>query len=48
MVDSLTAIITPLITAAILNNDAGRNKNKVASFKPKALAMRLLQDAITG
>jgi hypothetical protein len=48
VVDSLTAIVTPLITAAILDNDAGRNKNRIAAFKPKAMAMRLLQDAITG
>ena len=48
VVDSLTAIIAPLVTAAVLDNDAGRNKNRAAAFKPKALAMRLLQDAITG
>lgn len=47
-VDSLTAILAPLVTAAILDNDAGRNKNKMAGFKTKALAMRLLQDAVTG
>ena len=48
VVDSLTSILTPLIVEAILANDAGRNKNRVASFKDKALTMRLLQDAITG
>lgn len=48
VVDSLTSIITPLVVEAILDNDAGRNKNKVASFKDKALTMRLLQDTITG
>lgn len=48
VVDSLTSILTPLVVEAILDNDAGRNKNRVASFKPKALAMRLLQDVITG
>jgi hypothetical protein len=48
VVDSLTAIVTPLITAAVIGNDAGVNRNKVASFKPKALALRLLQDGITG
>jgi hypothetical protein len=47
-VDSLTAIISPLIVQAVMENDAGRNKNKVAAFKGKALAMRLLQDSITG
>jgi len=48
VVDSLTAIIAPLVTSAVMDNDAGRNKNKIAAFKDKALAMRLLQDAITG
>jgi hypothetical protein len=48
VVDSLTAIISPLVTQAILDNDAGRNKNRIAAFKPKAMAMRLLQDEITG
>lgn len=48
VVDSLTAIIGPLVVQAVLDNDAGRNKNKVAAYKPKAMAMRLLQDTITG
>lgn len=48
VVDSLTSIITPLVVQAILDNDAGRNKNRAAAFKDKALAMRLLQDSITG
>lgn len=48
IIDSLTSILSPLIVEAILNNDAGRNKNRVASFKDKALAMRLLQDTVTG
>lgn len=47
-VDSLTAILAPLVTAAIMGNDAGRNKNRAAAFKDKALAMRLLQDSVTG
>ena len=47
VVDSLTSIISPLVTAAILDNDAGRNKNRVSAFKAKALAVRLLQDAVT-
>lgn len=47
VIDSLTAIIAPLVTQAILDNDAGENKNKVAAFKSKALAMRLLQDTIS-
>lgn len=47
VIDSLTAIVTPLVTQAIMDNDAGVNRNKVAAFKPKAMAMRLLQDSIT-
>ncbi len=48
VVDSLTSILSPLVVEAILDNDAGRNKNRVAAFKDKALAMRLLQDTVTG
>jgi len=48
VVDSVTAILAPLVTRAILDNDAGRNKNRAAAFKDKALAMRLLQDSVTG
>ncbi len=48
VVDSLTAIISPLITEAVLANDAGLNRNKIAAYKPKAMTMRLLQDALTG
>lgn len=48
VIDSLTAILAPLVTEAVLSNDAGVNKNRVAAFKGKALALRLLQDAITG
>jgi hypothetical protein len=47
VVDSLTAIITPLVTQAVMENDAGTNKNKVTSFKSKAMALRLLQDSVT-
>lgn len=47
VVDSLTAIIAPLVVQAIQDNEAGLNKNKVAAFKIKALAMRQLQDAVT-
>jgi hypothetical protein len=48
IVDSLTSILTPLVVQAIMDNDAGRNKNRVSAFKDKALAMRLIQDTITG
>lgn len=47
VVDSLTTIIAPLVTKAIQANDAGENRNRIAAFKEKALAMRQLQDAIT-
>lgn len=47
VVDSLTAIIAPLVTQAIVDKDAGREKNLYAAFRAKALAMRQLQDAVT-
>ena len=47
VIDSLTSIIAPLVTQAVMDNDAGVNKNRVAAFKAKALALRLLQDAVT-
>lgn len=48
VIDSLTSILSPLVVEAIMDNDAGRNKNRVSAFKEKALTMRLLQDTITG
>jgi hypothetical protein len=48
VVDSLTAIISPLVAQAVMANDAGVTKNRVAAYKPKAMALRLLQDSITG
>ncbi len=47
VVDSLTTIIAPLVTRAVIDNDAERNKNRMAAFKDKALAMRMLQDAVS-
>jgi len=47
VIDSLSAVISPLVTQAIMDNDAGRNRNRAAAFKNKALAMRQLQDAVT-
>ena len=47
VVDSLTAIITPLIVQAMVDKDTGRAKNLAAAFRTKALAMRQLQDAVT-
>ena len=47
VVDSLTAIITPLVVQAMVDHDAKRAKNLSAAFRTKALAMRQLQDAVT-
>ena len=35
VIDSLTSILSPLIVEAILDNDAGRNRNRVARLKTK-------------
>ena len=48
VVDSLTAIMAPIITETMLEIDAGQHKNRAAAWRDKALAMRLLQDAVTG
>jgi hypothetical protein len=47
VIDSLTSIMAPVVTAAQMANAAGENQNRIAAFADKALAMRLLQDAIT-
>jgi hypothetical protein len=47
IVDSLTAIITPIVTQAMVDKDAGRINNLAAAFRTKALAMRQLQDGVT-
>lgn len=47
VIDSLTTIIAPLVVQAIMDNDQGKNKNRMGAFKDKALAMRLLQDSVT-
>ncbi len=46
-IDSLTTIITPKVVKAIVDKDEGREKNLSSAFKPKAMAMRQLQDACT-
>lgn len=46
VVDSLTAIISPLTIQAMIDKDKGRSKNLMNGFKEKALAMRQLIDAI--
>lgn len=45
--DSLTSFLTPYVLTAIADNASGKNTNKVASFKDKALAMRTVQFALT-
>lgn len=47
VVDSLTAIIAPLVVQAMVDNDNKKNRNLSAAFRTKALAMRQLQDAVT-
>jgi hypothetical protein len=47
VVDSLTAIIAPLVTQAMVDKDAGRTKNLAQGWRKKALAMRQLQDAVS-
>ena len=47
VVDSLTAIVVPLIVKAMMENAAGENKNKVTAFQAKALAFRQVQDAVS-
>lgn len=47
VVDSLTAIITPRVVAAIVAKERGEIKSLGAAFKDKAMAMRELQDAVT-
>ncbi len=46
-VDSLTAIITPLVTQGMIDKANGNVQNGYSAFQPKALAMRQLQDAVT-
>lgn len=45
-VDSLTAIVAPLVMKAFRDNEAGLNKNKAAAYADKATAMRQLQFAV--
>ena len=47
VVDSLTAIITPLVIQAIQDKASGRVKNLAAAFRTKAICMRQIQDACT-
>lgn len=47
VIDSLTAILTPFVVDAMMDNRAGRNKNQVAAYADKALVLRRLQDGVT-
>lgn len=47
VIDSLTSILAPIVTDAQIANADGEGGNKIARFADKALAMRLLQDAVT-
>lgn len=47
IVDSLTAIITPIVVKVMLDKEMGRQRNLMAGMKEKAMAMRQLQDAVS-
>lgn len=47
IVDSLTAIIAPLVAGAVMGNQRGQFQNRSAAYIDKAVAMRVMQDAIT-
>lgn len=47
VVDSLTAILRPKINMAMSDIEAGRVKNGYSAFRGKAMAMSLLQDAVS-
>lgn len=47
VVDSLSAILEPLIVKAMMDKGTGMVRNQMAAWSPKALAMRQLQDAVT-
>jgi hypothetical protein len=47
VVDSLTTIISPIVTQTLVDKDHGRTDNLAAGWREKALAMRQLQDAVT-
>lgn len=46
-IDSLTSIMAPIVNEAIQANDAKENKNRMAAFKDKSMAMATLQDSVT-
>lgn len=47
VVDSLTAIIAPVVSEAMAVAESGESTNRIAPFKAKAMAMRTLQHAVS-
>ena len=47
-IDSLTAIIIPRVVRAMVAKEEGEEKNLSVAFRDKALALREIQDAVTG
>lgn len=45
-IDSMTAIIEPIVDRIMAANDKGENSNRMGAFRPKALAMRQLTNAL--
>jgi hypothetical protein len=46
VLDSMTAILAPIVARIQEEIDRGQHKNKAAAWKPKAQALRLIQDAL--
>jgi hypothetical protein len=46
VLDSMTAILSPIVTRILEELDRGRHKNRAAAWKPKATAVRLIQDSL--
>lgn len=47
VVDSLTAVMAPVITRTLQELDAGKHRNKASAWRAKASAMRRIQDAVS-
>ena len=47
VIDSLTAIMSPYVNHALLDNKNGVHKNNSAAFQEKASMMRCIQDSVT-
>jgi hypothetical protein len=46
VLDSMTAILSPIVTRILEELERGYHKNRSAAWKPKATAVRLIQDAL--